>query len=163
MAIIKTKEFQLTKNQYFRILLVLNYRRIRWFILFSVVLISWVFWQNRAAEMSNVKISTLLLVFVLYSLSPLYTSWRAANNPMNSVYLLTRSLVFDGEFITLYKSNGEEARISLENIPEVKIIADCLMIYTSGVSAIFVPYSAFESETDLNRIISAFKEKGLLK
>ena len=160
---LKTKEFQLTKNQYFRILLILNYRRIRWFILFSIVLISWVFWQNRVAEMSNFKISTLLLVFALYSLFPIYKSWRAANNPMNSVYMLTRSLVFDGEFITLYKSNGEEARISLNNIPLVKIITDCLMIYTSGVSAIFVPFSAFGSEMDLGKLVDAFKERNLLK
>jgi hypothetical protein len=163
MAPIKTKEFQITQNQYFKILLILNYKRTRWFILASVAFIIWAFSQNRMTDMSNIKISTLLLVFVLYSLSPLYTSWRASKNPMNSVYMLTRSLVFDGEFITLFKSNGEDARISLDNIPQVRKISDCLMIYTSGISAIFVPYSAFESEMDLINFEKAFREKNLLK
>jgi hypothetical protein len=160
---IKTKEFQLTQNQYFKILLTLNYKRTRWFILASAVFIIWAFLQNKVADMSNIKISILLLLFVLYSLSPLYTSWRASKNPINSVYMLTRRLIFDGEFITLFKSNGEEAKISLENIPQVKKISDCLMIYTSGVSAIFVPYSAFESGTDLINLENAFKERNLLK
>lgn len=160
---IKTKEFQLTKNQYFKILLTLNYRRTRWFILFSVIFIFWIFFENKAGDMSEFKISAILVVFVLYSLLPIYTSWRAANNPMNPVYMLNRSLVFDGEFITLYKSNGEEAKLSLDNIPKAKRIVDCLMIYTSSVSAIFVPNSAFESEADLMKMISVFKEKNLLK
>jgi len=38
-----------------------------------------------------------------------------------------------------------------------------LMIYTSGVSAIFVPYSAFDSGTDLINLENAFKERNLLK
>ncbi len=160
---IKTKEFQLTQKQYFKILLILNYKRTRYFILLSALFIIWAFWQNRIADMSGVKISTLLVVFVLYSLSPLYTSWRASKNPMNSVYALTRSLVFDGEFITLFKSNGEDARISLDNVPRVKKIADCMIIYTSGVSAIFVPFSAFESEADRINLEGAFKERNLLK
>ena len=163
MEPIKTREFQITQNQYFKILLTLNYKRTRWFILASAAFIAWAFFQNKVADMSVIKISTLLLIFVLYSLSPLYTSWRASKNPLNSVYLLTRSLVFDGEFITLYKSNGEDAKISLDNIPQVKKISDCLMIYTSSVSAIFVPYSAFGSEADLIKIENAFKEKNLLK
>jgi len=160
---IKTKEFQLTKNQYFKILLTLNYRRTRWFILLSALFLFWIFFQNKVVDMSEFKIGTILLVFVLYSLLPIYTSWKAANNPMNPVYTLNRSLVFDGEFITLYKSNGEEAKLSLDNIPKAKRIADCLMIYTSSVSAIFVPYSAFESESDLMKMVSVLKEKNILK
>ncbi len=160
---IKTKEFQLSKSQYFKILLTLNYRRTRWFILFSAIFIFWIFFENKAGDMSEFKIGTILLVFVLYSLLPIYTSWKASNNPMNSVYTLNRSLVFDGEFITLYKSNGEEAKLSLDNIPKAKKIADCLMIYTSSVSAIFIPDSAFESEADMLRMISVLKEKNLLK
>jgi len=160
---IRTKEFQLSKNQYFKILLTLNYRHTMWFIFLSALFIFWVFWQNKVAEMSNVKLTALLILFALYSLFPIYSSWRAANNPVNSVYLLTRSLLFDGEFITLFKSNGEEAKIILENIPQVKKISDCLMIYTSGVSAIFVPFSAFESETDLIKLEEAFKVRKLFK
>ena len=165
MDAIRTENFQLTKNEYFKISLVRMFKT-QWVFFIIIPLIFSPYFFN-APDIAYIKEMFFMLipyvsgliVFVIIIWTSL--SWWMAYNKKNAFYYRKQYCIFDDEGIHIFCDNGETSKINISSILKVKTIAGCYLLYVAITTVIILPSSAFLSPFEVGRFENFLKSKGL--
>ncbi|HEX3050169.1 MAG TPA: YcxB family protein [Aggregatilineaceae bacterium] len=140
---IRTKEVELTKKQYFKILTSIFYSR-AWHlqIICGVLLIC-------CLLEGNYSFAGLICCSLLY---PPYANWHLVNSKENRNSLLKCIYEFDDTFFTEYGENGNIHRIRLDGLTRIVRKKHYYLLSHQPSQFFYVPRSAFQSEEDAARV-----------
>lgn len=146
---IKTKDFELTRKEYFKILMI-NYFR-WWFIAFIFVIgiflrKNW-YWQ----------------IGLLYCIWLIIYFWFYANSKKNKIFFKRRRFEINDDFLIGYLEDGSLDKLKIDNIVKVIRKARYYLLYMSKSSFIYFPLEIFSSSEDINNFDALLKSKKLLK
>lgn len=159
---IKTKEYQITEKQFFKILSSLYYKRsqatlIIWGLLF-VVNLAQLFTQPLSTALPGVII--FVLVFgILYGIAPFLGYKTAAQNKY--VFQKTR-VEIDTDFFTFYYEDGSLFKYKFSNFHKAEKEGEFYFLYVTKVSVYYIPKAAFYTEADIQLFELMLKSKKLL-
>ena len=151
---IKTKEFTMTQQEYFRITLT-GYFRQRWWAWTPLSLGTIYCLTIFPPEQWPIFLAIFIGTFVYYVL--IY--WRFAHSDENRAYFQPYHINFAQEHIEIYRSD-DFSRIGFDSLGKIKRRSQYMQLYVAKTQFIYVPYSAFESQHDLERLNTLLQKYG---
>ncbi|MCT7949337.1 YcxB family protein [Ancylothrix sp. C2] len=159
---IKTKEYNITEKQFFKIISSLYYKRskinlIIWGLLFVVNLVP-LFTQPLSSALPGLMIWVIFFA-ILYGLTPLLAYKTAAQNKF--VFQKTR-VEIDIDFFTFFYDDGSLFKYRVSNFHKAENVREFYFLYVTKASIYYIPKAAFYTEADLQLFELMLKSKKLL-
>lgn len=135
-----SKEFQLTPQIYFRIL-ILKYVKKR----FIFYIFLWV--ATIAIATISMNLITIFLIFysVFYPLFIIFYYYRFARTKANKIIFLKRHIEIAADKMIVHIEDGTKSEILLSNIIQVIRYKSYSLIYISKNQFVYIPLTAFHS------------------
>lgn len=146
---IKTKDFELTKKEYFKILMI-NYFK-WWFIAFIFLMgifVRKIFYWG---------------VILAYCIWLILYFWFYTNSKKNKIFFKKRHFEINDDFLICYLEDGSLDKIKIDNIIKVIKKPKYYLLFISKNNFIYLPLEIFSSSEDIKNFDSLFKSKNLLK
>ena len=161
MQQIRTKEFILGKQLYYKIYFLLFWRRSFWLLIlpFGLILED----VKKHSDFDINRIGYLLIIPVALVLAPIYQARRFSSVPAYQHFFEGARITFDGEEFRQYTVNGETRKVSIEEIIHVRKMFKSIVIMISNNQAYIIPNWAFYTDSDRINLEAFFKDKGLLR
>ena len=150
---IKTKEFQLTKGEYFNII-TLKYFKRKWWLFILLFLIAGLLWL-----LGRFYIALFINVFtIIYPIFLIVFFWIYSNSKKNKIFYTKRFYEVDNEFLSAYLEDGSLQKIKLDNIIKVVKTSKYYLLYISITQFFYIPFNAFNNEEELNNFDGLLKK-----
>lgn len=141
---IKTKEFQLTKGEYFNII-TLKYFKRKWWLFILLFLIAGLLWFA-----GRFYIALFITVFaIIYPIFLIIFFWIYCNSKKNKIFYTKRFYEVDNEFLSAYLEDGSLQKTKLDNIIKVVKTSKYYLLYISITQFFYIPFNAFKNEEEL--------------
>ncbi|TES90770.1 MAG: hypothetical protein E3J87_09290 [Candidatus Cloacimonadota bacterium] len=150
---IKTKEFQLTKGEYFNII-TLKYFKRKWWLFILLFLIAGLLWL-----LGRFYIALFIFVFtVIYPIFLIVFFWIYSNSKKNKIFYTKRFYEVDNEFLSAYLEDGSLQKTKLDNIIKVVKTSKYYLLYISITQFFYIPFSAFNNAEELKSFDELLKK-----
>lgn len=156
---IKTKKFQLTKNEYFSFIIRILLKKRWWLYAFMLLLsISILFTDNKDSS------DIFIIVFgFIYPLLTLFQYWRFANSKENKIIFQERQYEVFKDKIIYNMGEISEGTIDAQSFIKVFELKDLYLLYLSKGQCLYFPKRVFETQEDenwfRNEVYSKIKNK----
>lgn len=153
MEKITTKNFQLSKNQYFLILLFKYFKRRIWFYIFLWVATFFI-------SFAGINIVTLILILyaVLYPLFISLFIYRKALKAKEIIFS-ERNIELSNKILKVNIINHSTSEFNISEFSEIRIYKKYIMAYLSKNQYIYIPKLAFENENKFQKFIKVLSRK----
>jgi hypothetical protein len=152
--LIKTKEFQFPKSLYFMILFKSSLTKSWWIV---ALLASMAVYQGvKGFSKSLLLLGGLAMVFPSYLV---IRCWVHASSKKNRLFFKERSFEIDYQFLISRFPDGTENKIKLDTIIGVRKKKKAYHLFISKRQFIYLPYSAFYSDKDINYFESILRTR----
>lgn len=139
MKTITSKSFQLTKYQYYKILLRKYFQRRIWFYVFLWIVTIFI-------SLIDINFVTILLILYafLYPLIICLVIYRRAIKADSQIFT-ERKIEFKQNILTVYFSNNTQTEIKKSSISKIVNRNKYCMLYISKNQFIYIPVKAFDN------------------
>lgn len=144
---IKTKEFEMTKWEYYKVLMIETLKRIWWLIVFIAIM-----------TILNRDSFAIVFTFVFVVFLMLY-NYYFVNSRANKSFFSKRYFEVNDEFLSGYVKDGSEGKINLNNVVKVVKNKSYFLIYISKVTFYYIPLNAFYSSEDIDSLYALLRTK----
>jgi len=159
--IIKSKEYQVTKKELYKIGAVNYFKKILIFALIYFVIF------GAAIFFGLVNMGWLITVILIFFVAmPLFVAISLlfyVNSKENKIFFKKRYFEIENNFLINHLDDGSSGRINIDNIIKVIKTAKYYLLYVSAIQFHYLPKSAFLSAEDIEKFDTLLKEKKLLK
>ncbi|HEY9809160.1 MAG TPA: YcxB family protein [Halomicronema sp.] len=159
---IKTKEYQVTEKQFFKIISTLYYKRskVSLGIFALILLLNLVQLYSQPLIVVLPPIIILGIIFsILYFLTPFLAYKTAAQNKY--VFQQTR-VEIETNFFTFFYDDGSLFKYRISNFYKAENAGEFYFLYVTKASIYYIPKAAFYTEADLQLFELMLKSKKLL-
>jgi len=153
MEKITTKHFQLSKNQYFGILLRKYFKRRIWFYLFLWIVTFFI-------TLIDINIVTVILILyaVLYPIFICLFIYIKALKAKDIIFT-ERNIELSNKTLKVNITNHSTSEFNIEEFIEIRVYKNFCMAYLSKNQYIYIPKKAFENEKKFQRFIRNLSRK----
>lgn len=158
---IKSNEYQLTKKEFFKICLLVNFKRLAVLaVIYLILFDAAVFLKLLNAYWLVIVIAVfVILIPVISVLSLLFY----LNSKANKIFYKKKRFEIDDDFLTTYLEDGSFGKIKLDSVVKIIKTYKYYMLFISQAQFQYLPKSAFLSEQDIKSFEDLLKNKKLLK
>lgn len=152
---IRTRKIELTGDEFFYLLLTIYFKR-KWLTITWIWLVIFILLfsaQINAIEYWLVGILCFLQVVLVLQY------WVYAHSTDNRIYLLPRYFEITEEHIVECMDDGTTSTIKTERVIKIMRTGKCFLLFVAKNEYIYLPFSAFESETDIKWFESEIVKK----
>lgn len=142
---ITTKSFCLTPKLYFKIVLSLRLKRIKWLLAFTVIAILTIILFSPRSEIWSYFV---LFLLIFYLLLMLFQMGRLAYSKKNKIIFLKRYFKIGPQKITIVIEDGTSSTVKIEHFIKSRKINNFYLLYLTPHQFIFIPESAFKNASD---------------
>lgn len=139
---IKTKEFSLSKKDFF-VIITLGYLKSRWWLIILLLLL----WLYKNAIFIGLLTFFYIFWIILYC-------WVYANSKKNKIFFQKSYYEIDKDFITGYLEDGGIDKLKLSNIIKIVKTSKYFLLYISKTQFIYLPLNVFTCQEDINNFNS---------
>lgn len=152
---IRTRKVEMTGDEFFYLLLTIYFKK-RWIMLIWIWLLIFVLLFS-----SRINLIQYLLVGILVvtQLILIIQYWVYAHSKYNRIYLLPRYFEITEEQIMEWMDDGTSSTIKKERFIKVMRTGKCFLLFVAKNEYVYLPFAAFESETDLEWFDMEFVRK----
>ena len=147
---ISTKEFAPSRSDMYKLLVNAFFKK-NMILKFSLVIMLFVVWLSQVPLDVKYVLSFVIVVYYTYII---FYYWIYTGSESNKSFYTPRSMKFTDEGIMVEAADGSTGNTTWSNLVKVNIVNNTFMLYISKEIFYFVPFSAFNSEIDLEK----FKE-----
>ncbi|MGZ5243308.1 MAG: YcxB family protein [Bacteroidia bacterium] len=152
---ITTKEFGLTKKEYFRIILYNHIMNLKYIYAIMILLFGYYIWK--LFNTGRIDIFFPMLIFILIFNLIYYVYF--VNHKDNRNVFLKHTISFTDKEIKAISESGEVSTIGFDKIIKVKNRKEYVLLYINKVNFIYLPKSAFYSGDDYNMMLNMINLK----
>jgi hypothetical protein len=150
-----TRKVEMTGDEFFYLLLTIYFKK-RWIMLIWIWLLIFVLLFS-----SRINLLQYMLVgiLVLTQLILIIQYWVYAHSKDNRIYLLPRYFEITEEQIVEWMDDGTSSAIKVERFIRVMRTGKCYLLFVAKNEYVYLPFSSFESEADMEWFNSEIVKK----
>jgi hypothetical protein len=156
--LIRTKPYQIARNEYIRIALKYTYRNRTFRLMILLVAFFLVIEMVKGSTVSVIYFLALLVILVLL---PVSYAWRSSTAHRNSLLFSMMRHEIDLEKITTYFENGNTHQNQLGAFVKVIKTPEGFWLYHTALNYLFLPLASFESEQDIKSLEDRLAHNGM--
>jgi len=150
-----TRKIEQSSDDFFYLLLTIYFKK-RWLMLLWIWLVIFVLlFSTRISSLEYLLIGFLFLSQVFLVIQ----YWLYAHSKDNRIYLLPRTFEISQDQIVEWMGDGTSSTIKKERFIKVMRTGKCFLLFVAKNEYVYLPFSAFESEADLEWFESEFVRK----
>jgi hypothetical protein len=143
---IKTKKFQLTKNEYLMFLIRLELKRRGWLFAFMLMFSIAILFTGKKDSLTVF----IIVVGFTYPLLTIFKYWRFANSKENKIIFKERQHEIFQDRIITQMGEISNSTIPVENFIKVFELKNLYLLYIMKGQSLFLPKRIFETPEDEN-------------
>lgn len=141
---IQTKKFEITKKEYFTIILKRLLQK-QWHVLVMLWALAVVFFMDDEKELFHYFFISFA---VLYPIIMVFSYWRFANASQNRIIFMEREHDIFEDRLVSRMGNGSQSSIPLDTFVNAVAINDVYLLYVNKTNSIYFPKRVFKSAAD---------------